>query len=643
VNNRLHWRMLVIALVPVSLVSIGLSLTILNIGFTDLRDALDRHSTAQVNQFAGAVEFPLVSGDRESLTNLARKLLENDADAEAAAIFDRSGKVLVLLGHIPENAANMDANTGQLSRVGDTSVLVRNVRVPNLPMDDYYNAKDTAPAAESLGKVVLVISHQRLNEQRNAQLRFAALLTLIGTALGALLAFGLANGIRQMLANATNVVTMIGRGRLDARMEVNSANVLVDLAEGINQMARRVAWSHQDLANAVDAATAQISAERDLANRATQAKTRFLASASHDLRQPIQALALFTEQALEPQSPAEQTVLLNRISISVTQLRELLDSLLDLSRLETGEAVPQREHFRLDDRIQMTCDSLAHLATNKGLRLRYRLNPIEIFCDPHLLDRILLNLVGNAIRYTHQGGVLVTCRRYRGKVRVQVWDSGIGIAEESQTEIFNDYVQLANRERSQAKGLGLGLPICRLAAGLLDSEVHVRSRIGRGSVFWLDLALATTTSSEVVATPSEGKSKRTVSAFISTAAEPIRECCVVFDSDELRGRATAAVLRPLFGRVELATSGDRCLALGAEMRLDVVVCECSHENIGSRHRFMAIVREQAPTIRRVVLSNGLDPAQRAILTDDGLIVLEMPIQPARLRAALQANHLDSAS
>ena len=146
-SNRLHWRMLLIALVPVTIVSIGLSLTILNIGFTDLQAAMDRHSTSQVNQLAGAAEFPLVSGDTAALTNTARKLLDSDGDARAVAIFDRSGKALVQIGELPENAALLGAHTGPITRAGALSILVRTIEPPTVPLDDFYQGNQSTPMA----------------------------------------------------------------------------------------------------------------------------------------------------------------------------------------------------------------------------------------------------------------------------------------------------------------------------------------------------------------------------------------------------------------------------------------------------------------------------------------------------------------
>ena len=637
-NHRLHLRMLGIALLPVTLVAIGLSATMLNIGSRNLEDALDLHNTAQVRQLASAVEFPLVAGNQTLLEATARQVLDADPDASAVAIFDAEGRSLVQLGALPAGAAGLAADTPQIHRIGDHSVLIQTVLPPNLPLDDYYAETQPDSAAKPLGKVILVISHQRLIEQRNVQLRLAAFLTLIGAAMGTLLAFGMANGIRKVLADATDVVMRIGRGHLDARMKVSSSSALVDLALGVNQMAQRVAWSHQDLSDGIASATAQISAERDLATRATEAKTRFLASASHDLRQPLHALSLFTEHALELQSPAEQTAWLMKIATTVGQLRALLDSLLDLSRLETGEATPQLEDFSLDARLKRCCESLTHLANSKGISLRSRLLPTLVHSDPFLLDRIALNLISNAIRYTDHGGVLVTCRRYRGKIRVQVWDTGIGIAMESQQVVFDDYVQLGNVERSQDKGLGLGLAICRLAAGLLGSEVHVRSSLGRGSVFWLDLADA----SAGAASPGTDQTPTSAAAFgADPMATSILPLCLILDSDPLRGAANSDLLRRLFGRVVVVSSAGEVLQLCRSACPDVILFECSVDNLGARLALMVAIGQDYPTVRRVILACELDREARAQLSASGAIVLQSPVQAGRLRAALQANPLDS--
>jgi signal transduction histidine kinase len=238
-------------------------------------------------------------------------------------------------------------------------------------------------------------------------------------------------------------------------------------------------------------------AERTLALQAADAaKTRFLAAASHDLRQPVTAIGLLVGLAREHVADAAVGRLLDRVQQAVRALEGLLRGLLDLSRLETPEASVQRQPVVL----QALFDDLAlhHQADAqaRGLRLHLRPTALVVHTDPALLDQVLRNLVGNAVRHTLRGGVLVVARRVGAdSVRLQVWDTGVGMAADQQERVFEPFVQLhdpgsrhdtgtgAAAERGQ--GHGLGLAIVRRAVDLLGHPLALRSVPGRGSCFSL--------------------------------------------------------------------------------------------------------------------------------------------------------------
>lgn len=228
-------------------------------------------------------------------------------------------------------------------------------------------------------------------------------------------------------------------------------------------------------------AMAAAKAEADLAN---SAKSRFLAAASHDLRQPLSALTVYATVLKHKLAAADQPVLAN-MKDCIGSLSELLINLLDLSKLEAGVVTPNISDVPLF-RILSSLESIhAPEARLKGLRLHCVASRMTVRTDPVLLQRIVGNFVGNAIRYTERGGVLVGCRRRQGKISVEVWDSGIGIPKDKMTEIFEEFKQLGDNART--RGSGLGLAIAAKTAALLGLEIKLRSRPGRGSVFAIEL------------------------------------------------------------------------------------------------------------------------------------------------------------
>lgn len=223
---------------------------------------------------------------------------------------------------------------------------------------------------------------------------------------------------------------------------------------------------------------------------ANAAKTRFLAAASHDLRQPVVAIGLLIGLVREQVQALDVRRLIDRAHDAVMAMEKLLQGLLDLSRLDSGVVKPRFEGVGLQGVFDAIAATEAATAQAKGLRLRVHPTRLSVRADPLLLDQLLRNLVANALRYTDRGGVLIAARRRAGQVCVQVWDTGRGIARERQAEVFEEFVQLDNPGRDRSLGLGLGLAIVARCAHLLGSRIELRSEPGRGSCFSLRLPAA---------------------------------------------------------------------------------------------------------------------------------------------------------
>ncbi|MBX3637526.1 MAG: response regulator [Rubrivivax sp.] len=218
---------------------------------------------------------------------------------------------------------------------------------------------------------------------------------------------------------------------------------------------------------------------------ANAAKTRFLAAASHDLRQPMVSVGLLVGLARDKADTPALRQILTKADESIAAMEGLLTGLLDLSRLESGTVQVQRRPVHVNELFASIAAHERPSAERKGLRLRLRPGSAVVDSDPVLLECILRNLVSNAIRYTERGGVLVAARRRGTQVVLEVWDTGVGIAAADRSRVFEEFVQVGNHQRSRSQGLGLGLAIVRRSAALLEHALTLDSRPGQGSRFAL--------------------------------------------------------------------------------------------------------------------------------------------------------------
>jgi signal transduction histidine kinase/CheY-like chemotaxis protein len=259
--------------------------------------------------------------------------------------------------------------------------------------------------------------------------------------------------------------------------EPTNVEELESLRAALNQMMEEV--EHQQ---------AEFIAARDEAVRANRAKTRFLAAASHDLRQPIQAISLFVSVLARMDQDPRRREIIDKTQGSIRTLTELLTSLLDVSRLDAGAVSPSPRFVRASTMLSTVVDEFQPLAAERGLKLRYVPCDRVVYSDPVLLERILRNLLNNALRYTHEGRILIGCRRHGDRLRFEIHDCGIGIPESEQDLIFEEFHQVGEEARNRREGLGLGLAIVRRLSSLMGHGLDLRSEPGRGSVFSIEVA-----------------------------------------------------------------------------------------------------------------------------------------------------------
>jgi signal transduction histidine kinase len=234
----------------------------------------------------------------------------------------------------------------------------------------------------------------------------------------------------------------------------------------------------------------QLRQQKDEAEHANIAKSKFLAAASHDLRQPLHALTLFTSVLDESVQKPKVRKVVDQIKASVGALQSLFNALLDISRLEAGVMKAEKTDFYLAPLFKKVANDFDTQAKQKGLKINWQDCVYAVHTDQTLLERILRNYISNAIRYTNRGEITITCKVEDDMVTIDVIDTGVGIPVKEQKAIFDEFHQLYNQERDRSKGLGLGLAIVQRTARLLGHTINVESQPGEGSTFSINLERA---------------------------------------------------------------------------------------------------------------------------------------------------------
>jgi signal transduction histidine kinase len=314
--------------------------------------------------------------------------------------------------------------------------------------------------------------------------------TLHAAAYRPLIAPALASAV---LIFAVGCIRLPGTLYLLMALAVPAAGLFIyRLARRLNQAFVRsmeLSIRNERLVAALESRTVELQRQTLAAERAERDKTRFLAAASHDLRQPMHAISLLVGM-LHPRAPGgPEREVVARLERSIEAMDRLFGTILDLSKLDSGAVKPSIAAVPLRAILDSIEVHFAPQAASKQLALTIFPSRAVVGTDRVLMDRVLRNLVSNAIKYTNEGGVLVGCRRRGGRLLIGVWDTGMGIAAEDRERIFDEYFQVGSRPRDRSDGLGLGLSIVRRLARLLGSEVEVASMPGRGSRLGLEVPL----------------------------------------------------------------------------------------------------------------------------------------------------------
>lgn len=404
------------------------------------------------------------------------------------------------------------------------------------------------------------------------------------------------------------------------------AYLVVNLRFGLQQNrlltdALRARYEKEDLAQ-------RLAEQVRMVERASLEKTRFFASASHDLRQPLHSLGLFGSAILARLASTPDEPLARNMMHCVDALEASFSSMLDVSKLDAGVVEVKAEPVAMADIFRRLQVNLGQQAESQGLALRFKPGGKWVYADAALLERMLGNLVHNALKFTQSGGVVVLARTRGQNVCVEVWDSGRGIDEKEVPRIFDEFYQVGNLERDRSKGLGMGLAIVRRIARLTNMQVQVHSRPGRGTVFKFLLPRAAVQADKMLPLAGEG----------SKVPSPLSRLRVlVVDDEETVRSSTAAALR-LYGlQVEVADglAQARQIAAAPGHQLDALITDFRLRNeedgIALAAELRAMLGWQLPVL---LVTGDTAPARVRQAQQSGLRVLYKPVKAHDLVDAL---------
>lgn len=374
----------------------------------------------------------------------------------------------------------------------------------------------------------------------------------------------------------------------------------------------------------------RLSEEKEKAEEASRVKTQFLASASHDLRQPVHSLSLLTEALHSETLTTHGNELLKKLNDVTDSLAGLLSSLLDISRLDAGIVKPSLSSVSLENITTVLVNEFNTLAAKDGLTLRVHSCRGVIRTDPDLLLDILRNLLSNAIRYTRYGSVLLAMRKRGSDLLIQVWDTGIGIAESDSEVIFQEFNQLHNPERDRSKGLGLGLAICRRLSKLLGYELGLHSQLGRGTVFELYLP-------NVFVKAVGRHADRARSQVDDMTGNLAGRIVMVVDDEKDVRDSTQVLLQSWSMRVLPADGIEQALSFveNGETSIDLILADFRLRDGLTGGVVVNRIRQLlGRDIPGVIITGDTAPKRIREARDSGCTILHKPIKPGQLRTVM---------
>ncbi|MCF6216495.1 MAG: ATP-binding protein [Emcibacter sp.] len=396
----------------------------------------------------------------------------------------------------------------------------------------------------------------------------------------------------------------------------NSHLTQISVLKGIN-----LEQKNRDLIKSLKYEKSNAEESRKIADHNNAAKSRYLAAASHDLRQPLNAMGFFVEALKDEKDPVEIQHLIARVSQSSDLLRDLIGSLLDMSKIEAGVMEPRKKHFILNDLLTNITQEFADQAYDKGLSLDFEPCLQTVYSDMDMLGRILRNLVSNAVQYTDHGFVNISCDREGGSVAIKISDSGRGIAQENTHKIFQEFYRVSGDVSETARGLGLGLSIVDGLCRLLGHDIKLYSELGVGTVFSIKV-------------PQGNMNMVATTESINLPEEALAKVIILSDEEQMRQYVSEMMRHWGYIVANLASSEEGQAFLDSEDFIpDLIISDLKHNGVPAIEAIVQIQKnitlKTGHEIPVIILAE--EEVQERTQSHD-LTILPKPVQLAKLRS-----------
>ena len=434
------------------------------------------------------------------------------------------------------------------------------------------------------------------------------------------------NKLAQRMETVSTEVGMQAGMKLSPGAAAANKDELDILGNRFDEMVKNVQQHNEILQKEVASRTTDLQEAKETAERSNVAKSRFLAAASHDLRQPLQALSLYTGVLEIKVNDPDMSPVVDHISSGIQVMRDMLNTLLDVSRLDAGVIVPEINQVAIAEIFDELGTEFHNLALDKGISFRICKSSLQTESDPVLLGRILRNLISNALHYTEHGKVLIGCRRHGRMFRVEVYDTGIGISADQLDEIFEDFHQVGNVARNRRLGLGLGLAIAKGMADLLGHRLSVSSLPGKGSCFAIELPSIRTIQD------TDGDNN------LPQPGTRQQACLLVIDDEQDILDSLKALLEVYGYRVITALSEHHALQHIRHLteEPDLIIADYRlREGKNGSDAIIAASNACNTKVPGILLTGDTDPERIASANHSGFSLLHKPVDPAILVATIQ--------
>ncbi|WP_295979889.1 hybrid sensor histidine kinase/response regulator [uncultured Variovorax sp.] len=607
-------QLILLAMVPAALATLAAIAVLTRQHLGNLTELMRANAQTVALQVATVAQAPLARMDRRALARTAQSGTYQP-NVQQVQIWTEDGEIVA-------NSETMDR-----ARAEGLQVVV-----PIVSDDGRHN-----------GKVMVEMSLAAVQSARRSVWLNVGLVLAVSLVGVGLAGWWAARRISEPIRALGKAVDRLGAGE-DASVAIEGTAEVRHLQQGFNEAARALAESHRLLQTRINDATAELARKNQLLEVASQAKTRLLAAASHDLRQPLHALTLFSDGLANGESDPVKLQRIGHIRECVDSLDRLFSELLNLSQLDAGVLQPQWIDFPLDRLFEEISRNFRPVAEQQGLRLVVRKTDVWVRCDYVMLSRILNNLVSNSLRHTIEGGVLIGARRRGRGVRIDVVDTGVGIAAHHQARVFEEFYQVepAGRQAASrgARGMGLGLATVQRLAELLNTRVDLTSKLNKGTC----VRVLVRSAAAALPVPAAAPAFAAIEEEESLAGVRI----LVIDDERTILEGLTVVLSNWGAEVLPAQTRAEALAMadGWSQPPDVVISDLLLQGGDNGLDVIAALERHprgiGPATARLLVTGETKPDRLREVASAGITVLYKPVSPRVLRQAIQAQRAAAA-